>query len=198
MHAALLVCFQASEIRLTIMEPHSRPDSRCHSIADSQEDQRPTIRLPWEQEQEQQTSMLDAASENIRNVVSQVQACIESTSTQLRDDYQHRAAVYQTWRPPTTALRQPGSLGNSPRGSVGSLGWGNGQPHGSMQQQESSFAAAAGSFAEYFASRRSASFSNLDAPNPPAAGPTKPAPMPFIQALVLDVRASREAAASGR
>lgn len=182
------------------MERHSRPDSRCHSIADSEEDQRPaTIRLPWEQEQEQQTSMLDAASENIRNVVSQVQACIESTSMQLRDDYQHRAAVYQSWRPPTTALRQSGSLGNSPRGSVGSLGWGNRQPYGSMQQQESSsFAAAAGSFAEYFASRRSASFSNLDASNPSAAGPTKPAPMPFIQALVLDVRASREAAASGR
>jgi hypothetical protein len=177
------------------MEPYPRPDSCCHSIADSEEDQRaPITRPPWEQQQEQeQTSPLDAASENIRNVFSQVQACIESTSMQLQNDYQHRAAVYQTWRPPTTALRQPGSLGSSPRGSVGSLGWSNRQPpHSSMQQQESSsFAEAAGSFAEYFASRRSASFSNLDSPN-------RPAPMPFMQALVLDVRASREAAASGR
>lgn len=119
------------------------------------------------------------AAETIRNVASQVQACIESTSMQLRNDYKHKAAV-QAWpfKP------------SSPRGSMGSLGsfWGTGQQSGFLQPQEGSQASlpAAGSFADYFAARKSGSASNLDC--------GRPGPMPFIQALVQDVRASREAA----
>lgn len=150
-----------------------------------------------------QSPRMDPATENIRNVQAQVQACIDSTSMQLKNDYQHRAAVYQAWCPPTWERHrlpntspiiqphQPGSIGNSPRGTVGNL-WGLGQQPGYLQQQQQQFQEGsqgslnAGSFSAFFKSRRSGSASNLDAP--------RPSPMPFIQALVQDVRASREAA----
>jgi hypothetical protein len=148
-----------------------------------------------------QSPRMDPATENIRKIHSQVQACIDSTSMQLKNDYQHRAALYQAWCPPTRGSarantspiiqpRRPGSIGNSPRGNVGGM-WGLGQHPTYMQQQQqppegSQGSLNASSFADFFRSRRSGSASNLDA--------LRPSPMPFIQALVQDVRASREAA----
>lgn len=144
---------------------------------------------------------------DIQNAFKQVQACIDSTSSQLRNDYKHRQAVYQSWCPPPTGLkssqhtsppgiRQQSSLlcsrGSSPRASISSL-WAAGERLGMLlqqQQQEGQQAAGLGSgsnFADFFAARRSAATGSQDPARPATAGRSS---IPIIQALAQDVRAT--------
>lgn len=142
---------------------------------------------------------------DIQNAVKQVQACIESTSMQLRNDYKHRQAVYQSWCPPPTGLKsaqhtapagsrqQPSLLcsrGSSPRASISSL-WAAGERIGMLlqqQQQEGQQAAclaSGSSFADFFAARKSAAAGSLDPLRSTAAAGSS---IPIIQALAQDVR----------
>jgi len=139
------------------------PDSICSTVPDDVEEFASSCFSPR-----------DPIGPNIRNVVRQVQACIENTSLQLRNDYKHKQAVYQAWSPAASGVRpvtpltprskqnriaglgSSGSLCGSPRSSISSL-WAGGQQAGLLQHQQGHPVTlpSAASFADFFAARRS-------------------------------------------
>lgn len=137
------------------------PDSICSTVPDDVEEFASSF------------SPRDPLGPNIRNVVRQVQACIENTSLQLRNDYKHKQAVYQAWSPAASGVRpvtpltrskqnrtaglgSSGSLCGSPRSSISSL-WAAGQQAGLLQHQQGHPVTlpSAASFSDFFAARRS-------------------------------------------
>lgn len=152
---------------------------------------------------------------DIQIAAKQVQACIESTSLQLRNDYKHRQAVYQSWCPPPTGLRsspqtgsrQPylsgSSLASSP--SISSM-WAAGERMGGLLHNQqldlgagsSSQAclASGSSFADFFAARKSAAAAGSGDGGAVAVGSSSS--MPILQALAQDVRATAAGGSASR